>query len=419
MKYEEYIKKLDSLDEELEEGMLSDLQQKPPLNLHENIMNSISKERKRIPFLNYKMYMPVVAAVLVIAVVINKPEIIKKLGLLGNYRPVQKQTAVGSPNTESGNNAASGEAGTTGANVSANNDGKNAVDTTPLVQNPTITASDTPVAKDNKPASAKDSEVKTDSTKNTNVSVAAADKKSSNENINTASEGEDTPFDLAGILGFVFLKEPEVNYEIVLNNDDSDIVNYIKNSENGKIIDDSLYKFTVDKFKPLDEMLTKGQVRKTTVNNLDELSKEVVLRVLFVNYDITISDSQPDIMKFINDNTRCEVLGDNTYKISNSNFKELDTMLVKGNIEKKVLSDINGDFVVIKVLIVNYEITVDGNTEILNFIKEKCFNVQDNIYVIGRNDFKEFEGILQMEAIDKKIINESQDSSIVLRILNN
>jgi hypothetical protein len=193
----------------------------------------------------------------------------------------------------------------------------------------------------------------------------------------------------------------------------------IDKSNHGKVGEAKYLKFTVDKFKPLDEMLTKGQVRKTTVNNLDELSKEVVLRVLFVNYDITISDSQPDIMKFINDNTRCEVLGDNTYKISNSNFKELDTMLVKGNIEKKVLSDINGDFVVIKVLIVNYEITVDGNTEILNFIKEKCFNVQDNIYVIGRNDFKEFEGILQMEAIDKKIINESQDSSIVLRILNN
>jgi hypothetical protein len=382
-------------------------------------MNSVSKGRKRPIFLNYKMYMPVVAAVLVFAVVVNKPEIIKKLGLVGNNRPAQEQTAIGNQTGEPQNNNISGEAGTASAETTGENSQKVAEGTSTPMQTPNIAANNTE-GNTNKAGAAKVQVPKKGSDTNNGTKVAEADKKGSDENITTASEGDEKPIDIAGILGFVYLKDPEVNYEIVLTDKDSEIMNYINNGDNGKIVQDNIYKFSVDKFKPLDEMMAKSQIRKTTVNNIDESSKNVVLKVLFVNYEITISDNQPEVTQFISDNAKCKALGDNTYQLSTESFKNLDAMLANGKVDKKVINNINDESVIIKVLTVNYEIAVNSDqTEIVDFIKEKCFNIQDNIYEITSEDYKTFEEILNNGAIERKLINEPQDSNIVVRILIN
>lgn len=361
--------------------------------------------------------MPFVAAVLVFAVVVNKPEIIKKLGLVGNNRPAQEQTAIGSQIAEPKNDNTSEASGIEVADTSGDSSQKNTAGISTPTQTPSIASNN---AGSNKPASAKEQVSEKGSSKNNGTKVAAADKKGSSENITTANEDNEKPIDIAGILGFVYLNKPEVNYEIVLTDKESEIMDYIKNSDNGKIVQDNIYKFSVDKFKPLDEMLSKDQIRKTTVNNLDESSKNVVLKVIFVNYGITISDNQPEVTQFINDNTKCKALGDNTYLLSTESFKTLDAMLINGKIEKKVLNDINDESVIIRVLTVNYEISVSNKqTEIVNFIKEKCCNIQDNIYKITSDDFKTFEEILNNGAVDKKIINEPQNSNIVIRIVIN
>lgn len=102
MKYEEYIKKLDNLDEEFEEGLLLGLHEKPPANLHGEIIKSINRERKKVNFFNYRIYAPVMAAILVVAVIINRPEILEKINFGKNARIAQEQNITAGKNVDSG-----------------------------------------------------------------------------------------------------------------------------------------------------------------------------------------------------------------------------------------------------------------------------------------------------------------------------
>lgn len=63
MEYIKYIDNLSSMKNDFDEGMLSQLIEESPEELHGNIMKSINREKKKRMFLNYKTYVPAVAVV--------------------------------------------------------------------------------------------------------------------------------------------------------------------------------------------------------------------------------------------------------------------------------------------------------------------------------------------------------------------
>lgn len=71
MKCKKYIESLSSMEDEFDEGLLSQLREEPPEELHGYIMKSIGREKRKRIFLNYRTYVPAIAAVFIFAIILN------------------------------------------------------------------------------------------------------------------------------------------------------------------------------------------------------------------------------------------------------------------------------------------------------------------------------------------------------------
>lgn len=77
MKCKKYIESLSSMEDDFDEGLLSQLREEPPEELHGHIMKSIGREKRKRIFLNYRTYVPAIAAVFIFAIVLK--------GINGDY----------------------------------------------------------------------------------------------------------------------------------------------------------------------------------------------------------------------------------------------------------------------------------------------------------------------------------------------
>lgn len=97
MKHDEYLRKINS-NEEVEPGLLSELEVDLPPGMHDKIMDSIKIENKRrLRFAKYKIFVPAAAAAIVIAVSLSSMS-----GLLNNNNETKnKFTAKNSTSSQS------------------------------------------------------------------------------------------------------------------------------------------------------------------------------------------------------------------------------------------------------------------------------------------------------------------------------
>lgn len=429
MKYKEYIEKLDKLNDEIEEGLLFDLQEKPPANLHGEIMKSITKERKRVNFFNYRIYAPAVAAVLIFSVVINRPEILEKINFVKKYKVTQGQNLAYTDNISTKNSSKNEDANSSVALGEANTAVDNSKTQGTEAVSPETSVSDNPGAngsvqqnKSNQGEQNNSSEQNiskdTKTASNTNTNKAAA---SSTGNVsateNTDSEGNQ--LDISGYMGMVFFSEPKINYEIVLDNNKSAILNFITENNEQSLSASNTYKLSSKQFEGLDELLTKYNVHKKTINESDTTSK--VIKIYFVNYHLVVDNNAPEIQKFIDDQGKCVKIDENTYKITTEDFNDFNKLLASAGIKKEFVSETVGNYVIVKTLIVNYSVSIDSNdSNITGFLNDtaKCKAVKNNIYKFSRENFSKFKELLSSSNVEIKVLNETNNQDILIMINN-
>jgi hypothetical protein len=421
VKYEEYIKKLDILNEEFEEGLLLELQEKPPTNLHGEIMKSISRERRKVNFLNYRIYAPAIAAVLVFAVVINRPEILEKLNFTKNVKITQQQNLLNNENTDPKNNINHNEVD----NPVASNDTNAAINN----PKPQGTEASTPSSNNSnyttqqKDTKSNDKEDNNDN--NTKIAsednISKADTSPVEESTaDSKNESEANQLNMANILGFLYFKEPDVNYEIVLDVNKSPILNFITENYEEKLSAPNTYKLSIEQFDSLDKLLINNNIGKKVINESAATTSKVV-KINFVNYHITINDSKSDVVKFLEDQEKSVKIDDNTYKIALGNMSELDKIINSSGIKKEFISKADDEYIIFKTLIINYEITIDSSqTAAVGFLKdnEKCVPIKDSIYKLSRDSFNEFKELITDPSIGVKVLNETNNQDIIVKVNN-
>lgn len=432
MKYEDYIKKLDNLNEEFEEGLLSGLQEKPPTKLHGEIVKSISRERKKLNFFNYRIYAPAMAAILVFAVLINRPEILEKINFVKNAKITQGQNIATDKNTETGSNLNTKEIEKPVASNTSDavvNPPENPVikDSTPdnNIKSTPSENKDTVQQKDSKLTANNDSTAQQSNA--VNPKIASQDTPSNTETspaeentLTARNDSEEKTLSIANLLGMLFFKEPDVNYEIILDVNKSEVLNFITENNIEKLNTPNTYKLSSEQFDSLDKLLAKNNIVKFAVNEKD-LTTDKIIKIDFVNYHVLIDNSEPNIVKFIEDQQKCVKIGDNTYKITNSNIDEFDKLLNSSGIKKDFISEVEDEYIIIKTLVINYEINIDASqTEIANFLKdtERCVNIQDGIYKMNRGNLNKFKELLASSMIEFKVLNETNNSDVLIKINN-
>lgn len=426
MKYEEYIKKLDNLNEEFEEGLLLGLQEKPPTDLHGKIIKSISKERKRINFFNYRIYAPAMAAILVFAVILNRPELLEKINFIKNAKITQGQIIANNKNTGSNSDlkykdtekSAAAKAADEAINNSENPGSEDSIKNTPSDNN--IAMQNDSNSTDNKnttaqPDNASNPKIASqDNTKNTETSPVQEN------TLPDKNDSEEKSVSIANLLGMLFFKEPEINYEIILDENKSDILNFITENHTEKLSTPNTYKLSSEQSDSLDKLLAKNNIVKDVVNEKDDATSKVV-KINFVNYHILINDSAPNILKFIEGQEKCVKISDNTYKIPISNMGEFDKLLNSSGIKKEFINEIEDEYIIIKTLIINYEISIDAShVEVANFLKdtEGCKAIQEGIYKMNRDSLNKFKELLSNSMIEFKILNETNNQEVLIKINN-
>lgn len=423
MKCKKYIEKLDNLDNEIEEGLLFELQEKPPANLHGEIMKSINKERKRINFFNYRIYAPAVAAVLIFAVVINRPEILEKINFIRNARFTQEQKMAKIESSGTKNKIKNEGTDT----ATASNDANSAADKKISSNLPEKGSNDTSNGA-SKPVQQKNNN---QNTQNSNKDIKTA----SGNNIDksdTSSAGdavipekntvEGKQLNISDYIGMLFFNEPKINYEIVLDNNKSVILNFITENNEQKLNTANTYKLSMEQFESLDKLLTKYNIHKKAVNESDESgTTSRIIRIYPVNYHIRIDSTAPDVLKFIDDQGKCVKVDEDSYKISTEDMKDFNSLLVSAGIKKELVCEPEDKYVIIKVLMVNYEVSLNSTDDsITGFLNDadKCKPVKDNIYRLNRDNFNKFKELLNNSKVEIKVINETNNQDIFIKVNN-
>lgn len=429
MKYKEYIEKLDKLNDEIEEGLLFDLHEKPPANLHGEIMKSITRERKKVNFFNYRIYAPAVAAVLIFSVVINRPEILEKINFIKKYKFTQEQNLAYSDNTDTKNSSKNrsilSSAALNEANTAVDNSktqGTNAVspessDSDNAEVNGAVQQNKSNQGEQNN-SSEQNISTDTKTASNTNTNKSAT---SSAGNVATAenNDSEENQFNISEYIGMAFFTEPKINYEIVLDTNKSAILNFITENNEQSLSTPNTYKLSPEQFETLDKLLSKYNVHKKTINESETTSK--VVKIYFVNYHLVVDNNAPEILKFIDDQGKCVKIDEDTYKISTEDFNKFNKLITSAGIEKELVSEVNVNYVIIKTLIVNYSVSIDANdSNILSFLNDtaKCKAVKNNIYKFSRENFSKFKELLGNSNAEIKVLNETSNQDILITVNN-
>lgn len=430
MKCEKYLGKLDNLNEEFEEGLLLELHEKPPANLHGEIMRSLHRERKRVNFLNYRIYAPAVAAVLIFAVVINRPDILEKISFIKNAKITQEKTIANGETTDPRKNLKQDQTDKISGDKN-NESGDTSLNQGPVADPTTVAANenteknslDEPKSdlQGNKGNAAKDQEIDKNTITASNNGQAKTDASAGKGNIATEEkDNENGNFDFKELLGLIFYNEPDINYEIILNENKSTILNYITENHVEKFNAANTYRLSMEQFEGLDKLLSKYSIGMKAVKDAESATSRII-KIYLMNYSISVNTSAPEVVGFIEDQSKCIRLNNSTYKILADDMKELDKRLSAAGIKKELINESVDKYIVFKVSILNYEAAIDATQSALSdFIKNtgKCKPVGDNVYSMGRETLNEFKELLKSFGLELKVLNETNNNSVTVKIKN-
>lgn len=413
MKYEDYIKKLGSSDDDIEKGMLLELYEKPPADFHEQIMNSINRERRRFNLFNYRVYVPAVAALLLIAVAINRPEVFRKIKHTDVNRIAQEQ-AIGNEYQKENNSEDINREAVSDDTVSSEENSKIQESYGTSSENKEINTSseeNNKVAESNPPP--KNTIVASNEDIN-NEDINNEDNAPSEEDMVDSDVNEEYQLNFSDYIGMLFFNEPKINYEIVLDTNKATVLNFITENNEEKISGSNTYKLSLEQFERLDKLLNKNKITKETINEPETTSR--VVKISFVNYHILIDKSAPDIVKFIEDQGKSIKISDDIYKISNEDMSILNKLLASSGIKKELVNEVNDKYSIIKTSIVNYEVNIDANRTEVNDFLNNTTKVTNNIYKMSKDDFIKFKDLLSNINGEIKFLNESSSQNILISI---
>lgn len=254
MKHDEYLRKINS-NEEVEPGLLSELEVDLPPGMHDKIMDSIKIENKRrLRFAKYKIFVPAAAAAIVIAVSIGSMS-----GLLNNNNETKSKFTAKNSTSNQSNEMPSVNKNTVGkSNKPA---GTDAVAANSQVQNKTNTEN---TKKDTTKKVASSTPKKTAPKKTTKYQNTI------DENT-VADEGSIGNVEIIDGSSDSYVASASVaDYELVIYKDEVDILSFI--NQKCEFVDkyNNFYKIRTEDFKVLNDMISK----KTDSCKLIETKKD-------------------------------------------------------------------------------------------------------------------------------------------------
>lgn len=235
-------------EDDTPQGMLDFLNEDIPQDLHENIMKSVEKENSKKHF-NYKVFMPLIAASLVVVV------------SLGVYRNIFKQTKSECAKKPEVMNIA----------VNDSSKGKSETPRAFTIQGDTASnkgakdaSQERSIASSNVKSDEKDTSTVNGSTK---YSDGLASKIETKDTKNIEIEKKDSESIYSKSLTTAV--KSDINYEIKLDKEkDGDILKFIQ--EKGKIINEDIYSFDLEIYRELEKILNDNNVFykiKNEINN--------------------------------------------------------------------------------------------------------------------------------------------------------
>lgn len=244
MKHDEYLRKITS-KEEIEPGLLSELEADFPPGMHDRIMDSIKIENKRrLRFAKYKIFAPVAAAAIVIAVSLSSIS-----GLVNKGNEAKNNLTAKNSTSAQSNNITSKEKAT---DASVNNK---------TVTQAGSTANANSQVKNNSAASAKKSSTQKSPTNNSNKNTVSHSTKYQNSiDENTVVDGStiddviidsDTPY--SGLIA----QTSVADYELTIYRDEVEILSFI--NQKCELVDkyNNYYKIRKEDFNILSDMISK------------------------------------------------------------------------------------------------------------------------------------------------------------------
>ena len=256
MKHDEYLRKINS-NEEIEPGLLSELEVDIPPGMHDRIMDSIKIENKRrSKFAKYKIFAPVAAAAIVIAVSIGSFS-----GLLNDGNEKKNNFTAKNSTSSQSNKVTSGEKNT-------NNTLNKQTDT----KTASAAAAYGQVQSKSNTADAKKSAAQKNTTGSTNKNTVSPSTKYQNSiDENTVVNGstiEDVVID-TGTSGLI-ASTSVADYELTIYKDEVDILSFI--NQKCEFVDkyNNYYKIRNEDFEILSDMVSK----RTDGCKLIETNKE-------------------------------------------------------------------------------------------------------------------------------------------------
>jgi hypothetical protein len=319
VKYDDYIKNIVSgnfEDEDLELGLLSELKEEAPKELHERVMQRIREENKPAKYFEYRRYLPAVAAAAIfIAAIgfsknlINKDTNNSNSAQVENLPRIAQQTDNLPKSSDKGDFTVKSEILNQGTSEekSINNQGKTSSN---LAQSKLQNNLNN--LKENKKINKNQIENNKIQKKNNavqNQHVALNDKKASiiqgaakdsveqpKDNTNKTTETQSDALAIVPEAGFETLTEGQklreraiakkfeygisINYEINLSIDQIDIIDFI--NARGSILNYTVYKLTKEDAAILDEMLSRANINKEPLGG-DSDSDYVIIKLNIKN----------------------------------------------------------------------------------------------------------------------------------------
>ena len=248
-------------DDEFEPGLLSDLKMDAPEDLHKTVIAQIRTEKKKRFYTNRKFYMPVAAAVLITAILVNggknfiNPSTPNNIAGTTNKTPQSEQSSVSSkvavneptkaPNT---NQAITGDNSQTDSN-------KPAASTTAAVKDNRTDNSKTATVTPKPSAAAQE---KSTASPNTDEKTIAMNTDISGKDIVSGGNSDSSIQNTE--------KDSNINLEITASSQ-SDVISFLKSygtlSEDGK---NKIYKLSTNYINQLNEILETGSAEGRVVN---------------------------------------------------------------------------------------------------------------------------------------------------------
>jgi hypothetical protein len=305
-RYLESINNADDINDDFDLGLLSELEQEAPKELHENVMKLVRQESKQVKYFNYKRYMPVAAAAAII------------VGVLSFANSTIKDNRI-SHNLPNNTNKLS---------VEKNTETHEKIDNQNNEENAKI-----------------DVEPNTESNKDKNQTVT--DEKSVENNPKEYVAVKDNSSKSQGKKADKSVKQNNKKELVAVN--DTPKTNAAQQSEaQNNTVDTAAVEINNDAESIKEEQGVKYGIAFDSQRQ--SLIAKSYTQDMTVNYEVELGIEQFDIIDFIN--SRGSILSYRIYRLSKEDASMLDALLSSQQVQKKVVSEsLESDSVIVKLII--------------------------------------------------------------------